>query len=63
MLNYTTYPGIFPCKTCKEDVKTCRVYPDTGESTWLCSKKHLSKCQLYIVGYKKKRDYERKERE
>ena len=63
MYKYTVYQGIFPCKTCKEDVKELRVYPETGQSTWMCSKKHLSKTQLYQVGYKKKKDYERKERE
>lgn len=55
---FTTYPGKFPCKTCKEEVKTMRVYTTTGISTWMCSSKHLSKVQLYQVGYKKKKDYE-----
>lgn len=62
MSNYTVYPGKFPCKTCQEEARACRVYPETGQATWMCNKKHLSKCQLYTVGYKKKRDYERKER-
>ena len=63
MSNYTIYSGKFPCRTCGEEVLTCRVYPETGQSTWLCSKKHISKSQLYTVGYRKKKDYERKERE
>ena len=58
---FTTYPGKFPCKTCKEEVKTIRVYPDTGIASWMCSQKHLSKVQLFQVGYKKKKDYEREE--
>ena len=58
---FTIYEGKFPCKTCKEEVKTIRVYPETGISTWMCSQKHLSRSQLYQVGYKKKRDYEREE--
>jgi hypothetical protein len=58
--NYTIYYGQFPCRTCGEEVKSIRVYPNTGQSTWMCSKKHLSRSQLYVVGYKKKKDYERK---
>lgn len=55
MGKYTIYEGKFPCKTCKEEVKTIRVYPDTGLSSWMCSKKHLSEAQLYKVGYKKRK--------
>jgi hypothetical protein len=61
MSNYTVYQGKFFCKLCKEETKIIRVYPNTGQATWMCSKKHISKCQLYNVGYKKKRDYEREE--
>jgi hypothetical protein len=56
---FSTYEGKFPCKTCKEEVKSIRVYTGTGIATWMCSSKHLSKSQLYQVGYKKKKDYER----
>ena len=35
-----------------------RVYPNTGEATWLCLNKHVSKVQLYKVGYKKKKNDE-----
>jgi hypothetical protein len=49
--------GKFPCKTCKKEVKTIRVYTSTGMASWMCSEKHLSEVQLYKVGYKKvKRD-------
>jgi hypothetical protein len=58
---FSTYPGKFPCKTCKEEVLTMRVYIETGIASWMCSSKHLSRCQLYQVGYKKKKDYEREE--
>jgi hypothetical protein len=60
---FTTYPGKFPCKTCKEEVSIMRFYKDTGMASWMCSSKHISKIQLCQVGYKKKKDYERKERE
>lgn len=59
---YTVYEGKFPCRTCKEEVKTIRLYVETGVSTWMCSQKHLSKAQLFTVGYKKKKDYERENR-
>ena len=59
---YTVYHGKFLCKTCNEEVKTIRIYPSTGIGTWMCSNKHLSRVQVYQIGYKKKKDYERKER-
>jgi hypothetical protein len=52
---YTIFEGKFPCKTCKEEVKTMRVYADTGMSSWMCSQKHLSEVELFKVGYKKKK--------
>lgn len=59
---FSVYPGKFPCKTCKEEVKTMRVYLDTGMTSWMCSNKHLSQIKLFQVGYKKKKDYEREKR-
>lgn len=53
MTDYNTYEGKFPCKTCKKEVRTIRVYMDTGMASWMCSEKHLSKVQLFKVGYKK----------
>jgi hypothetical protein len=58
---FKTHHGKFPCKTCKEEVKTIRVYIETGISTWLCQNKHLSEVELFKVGYKKKREHERKD--
>ena len=58
--SFNTYPGKFLCKTCRTEVKTMRVYSRTGMATWMCSQKHLSEIQLFQVGYKKKKDYERK---
>jgi hypothetical protein len=63
MSKFTVYPGKFLCRTCKEEVAECRLYPETGVWSWMCSNKHLSKSNLYYVGYRKKKDYERKERE
>ena len=59
MGKYTVYHGEFPCHTCKEVVVSLRCYSDTKELTWMCKSKHISTVQLI----KKKRDYEREERE
>lgn len=58
MHKYTIYEGKFPCKTCKKEVNTIRVYPTTGMATWMCSEKHLSEVQLCKIGYKKKKTNE-----
>ena len=63
MSDFQTYTGKFPCKTCKQESKTIRIYPKTGMGTWMCQSKHLTEVQVFQVGYKKKKDYERKERE
>ncbi len=59
MNKYSIFQGKFPCRTCKEEVKTIRFYKDTGMASWMCSKKHLSEVQICHIGYKKKRHYER----
>jgi len=59
---FSVLEGKFPCKFCKQEVRTVRVYMDTGKATWMCSQKHLSEITLFQVGYKKKRDYEREKR-
>jgi hypothetical protein len=61
--NFSTWKGSFTCKTCKKNVLSMRVYKDTGMGTWMCSDKHLTEVQVFQVGYKKEKDYERKERE
>jgi hypothetical protein len=53
MANYSIYPGKFLCKTCKKEVKTMRVYLDTGMASWMCPEKHLSEIMLFKKGYKK----------
>ncbi len=53
MDKYSIYEGKFPCKTCKKEVRTIRVYVKTGMASWMCPEKHLSEVQLFKVGYKK----------
>lgn len=61
MDKYTIYEGQFPCKVCKKEVRTIRLYAKTGMASWMCPDKHLSEVLLFKVGYKKKQGNERKE--
>jgi hypothetical protein len=54
---FTIYPGKFLCRECKEEVKSMRLWFETGDATWMCSQKHLSKVQLVQVKKKKKKDF------
>jgi len=56
---FSVYPGKFPCHTCKEEVLSLRLWKETLEVTWMCSKKHISKARFT----KTKKDYEREKRE
>ena len=58
MANYTVYHGKFLCHTCKIEVTSLRLYPETKEMTWMCKEKHLSKVNL---GKRKKKDFDGKE--
>jgi hypothetical protein len=58
MQKYEIFSGTFPCHTCKEPVKSLRMYLETKELTWMCSAKHMSTVSLGKVK-KTKKDYER----
>ena len=58
---FIVYQGKFLCKTCSKEVSSIRIYTETGMGSWMCTNKHLSEVQVYQVGYKKKKDYEREE--
>jgi hypothetical protein len=57
---YSVYVGQFKCQVCNAEVSSLRSYPEEKLLTWMCRDKHLSKVSLNT---KKKKDYERKERE
>ena len=42
MGSFTVYDGKFVCHTCKIEVRTLRLYPETKTATWMCKDKHLS---------------------
>jgi hypothetical protein len=55
---FSTYPGIFICQRCKEEVNQLRLWYDTLDLTWQCSNKHFSRVSL-AKKKKTKKDYER----
>lgn len=52
---FSTYNGKFYCQKCNEEVLICRLWSETRDVTWMCSKKHISKVSLVP---KNKKDYE-----
>lgn len=56
---FSVYAGKWPCKTCDEVVTSLRLWKETCDVSWMCSKKHISKVSLLPPTRK---DYERKER-
>lgn len=60
MDRYTIYPGKFLCQECKVEVKTLRLYASLQEVTWMCPERHVSRVTFKT---KKKKDYERAQRE
>ena len=57
---FSVYHGSFICQICQEEVKTLRLWQETLDLTWACTKKHISKASF---AYKTKKDYEREKRE
>ena len=53
---FKTFPGKWPCKKCDEVVTTLRLWLETGDATWMCSSKHISKVSL-IPPKKTKKDF------
>jgi hypothetical protein len=53
--NFSTYRGKFYCQKCNDEVVVCRLWTETRDLTWMCSKKHISKVSLIP---KSKKDYE-----
>lgn len=53
---FKVFSGEFLCQDCKETVTSIRLWLDTANLTWMCSKKHISSVPLVIT----KKDYERK---
>lgn len=54
---FSVYPGKWPCKKCGIEVALLRYWPETGDATWMCSEKHISKVNM-IPPKKRKKDFE-----
>jgi hypothetical protein len=53
---FRVFNGSFICQTCKEEVKSLRLWLENADLTWMCTNKHISRVPLIIT----KKDYERK---
>ena len=52
--NFQVIRGKFECQRCNEEVNALRLWNDTLDLTWQCSKKHISKVNIA----KKKKKHE-----
>ena len=52
---FSTFTGQFYCQKCNEVVDACRLWNETKDVTWMCSKKHMSKISMIP---KTKKDYD-----
>jgi hypothetical protein len=53
---FKIFSGKFLCKKCGEEVKSLRLWIESGDATWMCESKHVSKVGL-IPDKKKKADF------
>jgi len=54
--DFTVYSGKFPCKKCNVEVTSLRYWSESGDATWMCESKHISKVNL-IPTKKTKKDF------
>lgn len=54
--DFTVFHGKFLCKQCNKEVLSARLWSASGDVSWMCSDKHLSKVSL-IPQKKKKKDF------
>jgi hypothetical protein len=52
---FSIFNGQFYCQKCNEIVDTSRLWTETKDVTWMCSKKHISKVSMIP---KTKKDYD-----
>lgn len=52
---FTVFTGKFICHKCDEIVDSMRLWSETKDATWMCTKKHISKISMIP---KTKKDYE-----
>ena len=54
--DFKVFTGDFICQKCKLTVTSLRLWTETGDATWMCTSKHLSRVSL-IPSKKKKVDF------
>jgi len=54
--DFIVFNGKLTCKKCSEHVASFRFWPESGDTTWMCSQKHVSKVEL-VPRKKKKGDF------
>ena len=54
--DFVVFPGKFSCKKCSQEVKSLRLWTESGDATWMCESKHISKVAL-IPDKKKRIDF------
>ena len=55
--NFKVFTGKFICQKCKLEVTSLRLWTETGDATWMCTSKHVSRVGL-IPSKKKKKDFQ-----
>jgi hypothetical protein len=55
-LKFMPVVGKFICQKCKENTIEARFWNESGDVTWMCSKKHISRVEL-DAKKKKKKDF------
>jgi hypothetical protein len=53
---FFSFQGKFICQKCKQDVTAARFWHESGDVTWMCSNKHISRVGL-TPKKKKKKDF------
>jgi len=51
---FTVYSGQFLCKNCGVEVTSLRYWAESGDATWMCLNKHISKVNLLPIKKSKK---------
>ena len=54
---FLSIDGKFICQKCKEDIVVARFWYESGDVTWMCSNRHISKVGL-DAKKKKKKDFD-----
>jgi len=53
---FFSFQGKFICQKCKQGATSGRFWYETGDATWMCNNKHISRVAL-IAKKKKKKDF------